>query len=169
VAGPRARLTRRLHGGGQERGRRSGTENLSGIAGFAAAAEAALQEMPGIDGRTAWRNQAAARLKAAGAVVVGEAAARVGDILCIAVADWPSELQVIALDLEGVRVSAGAACTSGKVKSSRVLDAMGLGELSAGVLRASSGWATTPEDWNRFVEVWTAGYARQCARKQPAA
>jgi len=166
VAGPRARLTRRLHGGGQERGRRSGTENLSGIAGFAAAAEAALQELPGVDGgRTAWRDQAAARLKAAGAVVIGEAAARVGDILSIAVTDWPSELQVIGLDLEGVRVSAGAACTSGKVKSSRVLDAMGQGELSAGVLRASSGWATAPEDWNRFVEVWTAGYARQRARK----
>jgi cysteine desulfurase len=165
LAGPRARLTRRLHGGGQERGRRSGTENLSGIAGFAAAAGAALQELPSVDARTAWRDQAAAQLKAAGAVVVGEAAPRVGDILCVAVDDWASELQVIALDLEGVRVSAGAACTSGKVKSSRVLDAMGQGELSAGALRASSGWATTPEDWNRFVEVWTTGYARQRARK----
>lgn len=169
IAGPRARLTRRLHGGGQERGRRSGTENLSGIAGFAAAAEAALQELPAVEGRTAWRDAAAARLKAAGAVVVGEAASRVGDILAIAVADWASDLQVIALDLEGVRVSAGAACTSGKVKTSRVLDAMGQGELSAGALRASSGWATTSEDWNRFVEVWTAGYARQRARKPTAA
>jgi cysteine desulfurase len=169
VAGPRARLTRRMHGGGQERGRRSGTENLSGIAGFAAAAEAALQELPGVDGRTAWRDQAAARLKAAGAVVVGEAAARVGDILAVAVPDWPSDLQVIGLDLEGVRVSAGAACTSGKVKSSRVLDAMGQGELSAGALRASSGWATTAQDWDRFVEVWTTGYARLRARKSAAA
>lgn len=169
IAGPRARLTRRLHGGGQERGHRSGTENLSGIAGFAAAAEAALEELPAVEGRTAWRDAAAAQLKAAGAVVVGEAASRVGDILAIAVADWASDLQVIALDLEGVRVSAGAACTSGKVKTSRVLDAMGQGELSAGALRASSGWATTSEDWNRFVEVWTAGYARQRARKPTAA
>jgi cysteine desulfurase len=170
IAGPRAKLTRRLHGGGQERGRRSGTENLSGIAGFAAAAEAALQELASLDsGRTAWRDRAAERLKAAGAVVTGVGAPRVGDILAIAVPDWPSELQVIALDLEGVRVSAGAACTSGKVKTSRVLDAMGQGELSQGALRASSGWATTPEDWDRFVEVWSAGYARQRARGRTAA
>jgi cysteine desulfurase len=170
VAGPRAKLTRRLHGGGQERGRRSGTENLSGIAGFATAAEAALKELAGLDGgRTRWRDRAADRLKAAGAVVTGEDAPRVGDILAIAVPDWPSELQVIGLDLEGVRVSAGAACTSGKVKSSRVLDAMGQGELSQGALRASSGWATSPGDWDRFVEVWTAGYARHRARGRPAA
>jgi cysteine desulfurase len=169
IAGPRARITRRLHGGGQERGRRAGTENLPGIAGFGAAAEAALKELPSVGERAAWRNRAAERLKAEGAEISGEDAPRIGDILSVAVADWPSELQVIALDLEGVRVSAGAACSSGKVKSSRILEAMGQGELAKGVLRASAGWATTPGDWDRFVEVWTAAHGRQRARRLSAA
>lgn len=169
IAGPRARLTRRLHGGGQERGRRAGTENLSGIAGFAAAIQAAIRDQAQTAERSQWRDAAAQRLKAAGAVIVGEAAPRVGDVLAIAVPDWGSELQVISLDLDGVRVSAGAACTSGKVKSSRVLDAMGLGDLSQGGLRASAGWATEAKDWDRFVEVWSAGYARQQARRKSAA
>lgn len=169
IAGPRAKITRRLHGGGQERGRRAGTENLSGIAGFGAAAEAALAELPAVAARAAWRDRAAERLKAEGAEISGESAPRIGDILSVAVPDWASELQVIALDLDGVRVSAGAACSSGKVKSSRILEAMGQGELAKGVLRASAGWATRPEDWDRFVEVWTTAYRRQRARKLSAA
>jgi cysteine desulfurase len=164
--GPRATLTRRLHGGGQERGRRAGTENLAGIAGFAAAVDAPGDKA--VD-QSAARAAAAVRLKAAGAVVIGEDAPRLDNTLCIAVPDWTSELQVIALDLEGVMVSAGAACSSGKVKPSRVLEAMGLHALAPGALRASGGWATTPADWDRFAEVWTQAYARHTARKASAA
>jgi cysteine desulfurase len=166
VFGPRATLTRRLHGGGQERGRRAGTENLAGIAGFAAAVEAAVEDR--VD-NTPWRDAAAARLKAAGAVIVGEDAPRLGDTLCLAVPDWSSELQVMALDLAGVMVSSGAACSSGKVKPSRVLEAMGLGDLAKGALRASGGWATTEDDWNRFADAWVEAYGRYTARRQSAA
>ncbi len=115
------------------------------------------------------RDAAAARVKAAGATVIGEEAPRLDNTLCLAVPDWPSELQVIALDLEGVMVSAGAACSSGKVKASRILEAMGHADLAPGALRASSGWNTQPTDWDRFAETWTAAYARFAARKASAA
>lgn len=164
IAGPRARLTRRLHGGGQERGRRGGTENLSGIAGFAAAVDASRRDL----GTDTGREAAATRLEAAGAVITGKGAARLSNTLCIAVPDWPSELQVMALDLEGVMVSSGAACSSGKVKASRVIEAMGLSQLASGALRASGGWATRASDWDRFADVWTEAYARHRARR-PAA
>jgi cysteine desulfurase len=166
VWGPRAIMARRLHGGGQERGRRAGTENLSGIAGFAAAVDACVEKPVDM---AAARDAAAARLKAVGTVVIGEGAPRLDNTLCIAVPDWTSELQVIALDLDGVMVSAGAACSSGKVKPSRVLQAMGLDELAPGALRASGGWATTADDWARFADVWTAAYARHTARRASAA
>jgi cysteine desulfurase len=164
--GPRAVMARRLHGGGQERGRRAGTENLSGIAGFAAAVDASVHSP--VDNAAA-RDAAAARLQAAGAVIIGDGASRVSNTLCIAVADWPSELQVIALDLDGVMVSAGSACSSGKVKPSRVLQAMGLNDLAPGALRASGGWATTADEWTRFADIWTAAYARHSARRASAA
>jgi cysteine desulfurase len=161
---PRAAIHRRLHGGGQERGLRAGTENVAGIAGFGAAAEAALKALPHAAAQAGWRDAAAEAVKAAGAAVAGEGAPRLPNTLCLAVADWPSALQVMALDLEGVMVSAGSACSSGKVKASHVLAAMGLGPLAEGSLRASGGWATTEDDWRRFAEAWTAAYARYGAR-----
>ena len=167
--GPRATLTRRLHGGGQERGRRAGTENLAGIAGFAAAVDASVDKPPVSVDMTRARDAAAARVKAAGAAVIGEDAPRLDNTLCMAVPDWPSELQVIALDLEGVMISAGAACSSGKVKASRILEAMGHTDLAPGALRASSGWNSQPADWARFADAWTAAYARFTARKASAA
>jgi cysteine desulfurase len=165
----RVTLSRRLHGGGQERGRRAGTENLAGVAGFAAAVDALGENGASSVDKSAGRDSAMERVRVAGATVIGENAPRLANTLCIAVPDWPSELQVIALDLEGVMVSAGAACSSGKVKPSRVLEAMGLNELAPGALRASGGWATTDADWDRFADVWTAGYARHAARKASAA
>ncbi|MBC6983255.1 cysteine desulfurase family protein [Caulobacter sp. 17J80-11] len=167
--GERAVLSRRLHGGGQERGRRAGTENVAGIVGFGAAADAAVRDLPTVGAQAAWRDAVAARLKAAGAVVAGGGASRVAGTLCVAVPDWTSELQVIALDLAGVMVSAGAACSSGKVKPSRVLNAMGLEALAAGGLRASGGWASTEADWNAFADAWLAARERQVARKRSAA
>jgi cysteine desulfurase len=165
--GPRATLSRRQHGGGQERGRRAGTENVAGIAGFAAAARAAGEELRSTLNPAAWRDTAAARLAAEGATVIGEGAPRLPGTLCVGVSDWPSELQVIALDLAGVMVSAGSACSSGKVKPSRVLQAMGLDDLAAGALRASGGWSTTEADWQRFADVWIDAY--RARRKRAAA
>jgi cysteine desulfurase len=164
VHAERAPLRPWLRGGGQERGLRAGTENVAGIAGFAAAAKAVLSDLQGCATQTAWRDQAAERLAAAGAIVVGEAALRLPNTLCIAAPGFTAQLQVMGLDLDGVMVSAGAACSSGRVKPSGVLTAMGLSDLADCAIRASSGWSTTEQDWNRFAEVWCAAYGRHIAR-----
>jgi len=169
--GPRAALTRRQHGGGQERGRRGGTENVSGINGFGAAANASRELMThlvDVAEKRAWRDAAAERLKAAGAVVMGEAAPRLPNTLCVATPRFPSELQVMGLDLAGVMVSAGAACSSGKVKASPVLAAMGQGELAGCGIRVSGGWATSEADWDRFADAWFEAFQRHAARRAPA-
>lgn len=160
--GPRATLSRRHHGGGQERGRRGGTENVPGIAGFGAAARAANARE--LAGQAAWRDAVADRMKAVGAVVMGEAAPRLPQTLCIATPGFTSELQVMGLDLAQVMVSAGSACSSGRVKASPVLSAMGQGELAACAIRVSGGWNTTEADWTRFAEAWLEARARHAAR-----
>ena len=162
--GPRANLSRRQHGGGQERGRRAGTENVPGISGFGAAAKAALEGLGALAAQAAWRDVAAERLGAAGGVVLGADAPRLPNTLCVAKRGAAAELQVMALDLEGVMVSAGSACSSGKVKASHVLAAMGEAELAGSAIRVSGGWATTEDDWNRFVDAWLAARARQAER-----
>ncbi|MCE2819746.1 MAG: cysteine desulfurase [Phenylobacterium sp.] len=166
VAGARTRIVRDIPGGGQEHGRRAGTQNLIGAAGFGAAVEAALASpRPGPGARDA----AAAAVEAAGALVVGAAAPRLDDVLCIAIRDLPSEIQVMGLDLSGVQVSAGAACSSGKVRPSRVLEAMGLGDLAGCAIRLSGGWSTRPEDWRIAAETWIDLKTRRQSRRRPAA
>ncbi len=154
-------LTRQIHGGGHERGLRAGTENLSGIAGFGAAAKIAAAALTqSAEGRDA----AAARLTATGAVVLGDGAPRTAGVLCLAAEGFPAHLAVMALDLEGVMISAGSACSSGKVKPSGVLQAMGRDDLAPFSIRASGGWATTAQDWTRFADVWLLAHARHAAR-----
>ncbi len=167
--GPRATLVRRLHGGGQERGRRAGTENVPGIAGFGAASAAAIRDLRALAVQARWRDAAAARLKAAGAVVLSEGAERTSNTLCFAVPGFGSELQVMALDLAGVMVSAGAACSSGKVKASHVLTAMGRSDLAACSIRASGGWNTTALDWSRLADAWLEVHARHVSRRKEVA
>ena len=162
---PDAAVRPRLHGGGQEQGLRAGTENVAGVAAFAAAASAAARDLPGASRQASWRDAAAVRLSDAGVVIAGAGAPRLPGTLCLAAADFPSALQVMALDLDGVEVSAGAACSSGKVKPSGVLAAMGYGDLAAGALRASGGWSTTKQDWDRFADVWLAAHARRTASR----
>ncbi|OYX31473.1 MAG: aminotransferase [Caulobacterales bacterium 32-69-10] len=159
-----AAIHRQLHGGGHERGLRAGTENVTGVAGFGAAAAAALRDLDKPATQSVWRDAAAARLKAAGAVVVGEGAPRLPNTLCVAAPGWASSLQVMALDLAGVMISAGSACSSGKVKPSGVLVAMGLDDLAAVSLRASGGWDTTEEDWRRFADAWLAAFEKHQSR-----
>jgi cysteine desulfurase len=168
VAAPTATLSRRLHGGGQERGRRAGTENVPGIAGFGAAAKAAARDLGEFARLAADRDRLAQTVKAAGAVVIGEGAPRLPQTLCFAAPGFGSELQVMGLDLAGVMVSAGAACSSGKVKPSGVVEAMGRPDLATFVVRVSGGWATTPADWARCGEAWLEAQARHAARR-PAA
>lgn len=165
--GPRATMVRTQHGGGQERGRRAGTENVAGVAAFAAAARAALSE-PQIDPEP--RDAVAERLKAAGAVVIAEGAPRLTNTLCVSTPGWSSDLQVMALDLAGFMVSAGSACSSGKVKASPVLAAMQLDDLAGSAIRVSGGWGTTPADWAAFADAWIAAHTSFVARRRaPAA
>ncbi|MGQ3018112.1 cysteine desulfurase family protein [Phenylobacterium sp.] len=168
--GPRAKLVRRLHGGGQERGRRAGTENVAGLAGFGAAAEAALRDLEAAAAQAEWRDAAEAALVAAGAVALGGQAPRLPNTLCIAAPGFPAELQVMTLDLAGIMVSAGSACSSGKVKASHVLLAMGQDQLAGAAIRVSGGWSTGAQDWKHMVEAWITAYDRHAARRRaPAA
>ncbi len=153
-------------GGGQEQGLRPGTENVCAIAGFGAAAQSAGADLDRLSAMVPWRDMAADRLKAAGAVVAGEGADRLPNTLCVVADGWESARQVMWLDLGGVQASAGSACSSGKVKPSGVLTALGLGARAAFALRASGGWATTTDDWSDFADLWLDGYARVMARQR---
>lgn len=153
-----------LRGGGQERRRRAGTENVSGIAGFAAAAETAVGEIADYDRVRALRDALEAEImaRAPDAVVVGAAAPRLPNTTAIAMPGTPAETQVIALDLDGVMVSAGAACSSGKVGPSHVLAAMRASPVIAfSTIRVSLGWGSSEADIGRFVEAWTTLYRRR--------
>jgi cysteine desulfurase len=162
-------LAAQIRGGGQEMGRRAGTENVIGIAGFGAAAAAAARDLAG--GRwepvAALRDELEAALSAAApdAVVFGQAAPRLPNTTCIAVPGWKGETQVMQMDLAGFAVSAGSACSSGKVRASRVLGAMGAGPAAAAsAIRISIGPDTAREDVLRFAEAWAAQYRRQKSR-----
>ncbi len=144
-----------LIGGGQERGLRAGTENVPGIAAFAAAVDACH----GLDKAVqAAQADIESRLRDHGIEIMGEGAPRVPGILCLAQPHWTSMLQLIHLDMAGIATSAGSACSSGKVKASRVVTAMGRPDLADKVLRLSAGWTTQPGDWLAFWDVWRVGY-----------
>jgi cysteine desulfurase len=148
-----------LIGGAQERGRRAGTENVAAIAGFGAAIRDAVSD-PGERGRVAAlrdRLEGSVRARVPGSITVGSNAPRVGNTSCIAVPGEVAETLVILLDLAGIAVSAGAACSSGKVVRSHVLTAMGLPEwVSTSAIRVSLGWASTEGDVDRFVDTLAA-------------
>jgi cysteine desulfurase len=156
-----------MRGGGQERGRRAGTENLPGIAGFAAAAEAAAAGLADYDRVRRLRDGMEAEALAAvpEAVVIGARVPRLPNTSALALPGIAAETQVIALDLAGVMVSAGAACSSGKVGLSHVLDAMGIApDIAGSTIRISLGWTTTEADIAHFLDAWTA-LARRTARR----
>tara|TARA_R110002073_G_scaffold4803_2_gene30456 strand:+ start:8041 stop:9120 length:1080 start_codon:yes stop_codon:yes gene_type:complete len=158
-------VTARITGGGQEMGRRAGTENVIGIAGFAAAAEAAARDLAdGVWDRVAEvRNILEQALEAdcPGLILLGKDQPRLPNTLCLIAPGWKGETQVMSLDLAGFAVSAGSACASGKVSASRVLTAMGLDAASAGsALRVSIGPQTETDDALRFA----AAYARAWQR-----
>lgn len=153
-----------IRGGGQERRRRAGTENLPGIAGFGAAAAAVTAErateMPRLEGLRARLEEGLADIAPA-AMIVGADSARVPNTCCVALPGLESEKQVMTLDLAGIAVSAGSACSSGKVAKSHVLSAMGLGDAVAGsAIRVSMGWATREDDIDRFL----VAYAKLAAK-----
>ena len=154
-----------LRGGGQEMGRRAGTENIICIAGFGAAAEAAARELTdGVWDRVAeLRNILDHALSAHGfeTISVGNAVARLPNTLCIIAPGWKGETQVMAMDLAGFAISAGSACSSGKVRESRVLRAMGYDAALAGqAVRISLGPDVTEDNVLRFADAWGKAFAR---------
>ncbi len=152
-----------LWGGGQETRRRAGTENVSGIVGFGEAASLAFADREDMTRVTALRDDIERRLCAVSPAVTvfGEDAPRLGNTSCISMPGVSSETQVMALDLAGVEISAGSACSAGKVTRSHVLEAMAVDqETSECAVRISLGWNTAQEDVERLIEAWTALYAR---------
>ncbi|WP_142849708.1 cysteine desulfurase family protein [Telmatospirillum sp. J64-1] len=147
-----------LQGGGQERRLRAGTENLPGIVGFGEAAREALEGLEGMARVTALRERLereAQALGGTGMVLFGGNAERLPNTSCLALHGVKAELQVMALDLAGVAVSAGSACSSGKVTASHVLQAMGAAErLASCAIRVSLGWDSTEEDVEMFLAAW---------------
>lgn len=162
-------VSAQLKGGGQEMGRRAGTENLIGIAGFAAAAEAAARDLAdGVWEKVAEiRNILDSALCAAAndTISVGKGASRLPNTLCLVTPGWKGETQVMQMDLAGFAVSAGSACSSGKVRASRVLRAMGFDDTAAAsALRVSIGPETKEEQVLRFADAWIAQYRKARAR-----
>ena len=157
-------------GGGQEQGRRSGTENLIGAMAFAAAAEAAQRDLTqGSQEKQSELRDSLQRALEAGAEMStfpGSEAPRLPNTLCILTPGWRGETQVMQMDLAGFAVSAGSACSSGKVRASGVLRAMGASDDDAAcALRVSIGWTTTAEDLNRFAGAWLTAHDRWRKRR----
>jgi len=152
-----------LQGGGQERGLRAGTENLPGIAGFGRAAELAIEDLTRADELRQMRDDMEARLQQAapGARIIGKNAERLNNTTCITMPGVESETQVMALDLAGVAVSAGSACSSGKVTRSHVLESMAIDASDADcAIRISLGCQTTAAEVDRLIGAWTELYGR---------
>jgi cysteine desulfurase len=174
LASERLEIADRLvRGGGQERGYRAGTENVAAIAGFGEAAETARLRLDEEAARMrALRSQAEAVLLrlAPDAVILGGAADRLPNTFAFAVPGLKAETALIAFDLEGIALSSGSACSSGKVKRSHVLEAMGVEpRLAEGALRVSLGWNSTEEDVLRFGKACETVFATLYKRRASAA
>jgi cysteine desulfurase len=146
-----------LRGGGQELSRRAGTENVAGIAGFGAAVRAALQALPeDVERMASLRDSLENGIRRiAGAMVFSDDIKRLPNTILFTAPGLKAETAVIGFDLEGVAVSSGSACSSGKVQPSHVLSAMGYdATVAQGAVRLSLGWSTEPDDINRALEAW---------------
>jgi cysteine desulfurase len=167
------RVTPLLRGGGQERGRRAGTENVAAIAAFGVASECAGLMVDEERARLAGlreRLEAGIRAVASDAVILSAGAPRLANTTCFAVPGIAAETAIIAFDLEGAAVSAGAACSSGKVGPSAALAAMNVApELARGAIRASLGWNTTEDEISRFLEIWQRVHANLSQRRRERA
>jgi cysteine desulfurase len=160
-----------IKGGGQERRRRAGTENVAGIVGFGVAAEFAAAEVGRASELAALRDELEERALEVepDTLVVSGRVARLPNTSCIAVPGTKAETLVIGLDLAGVAVSAGSACSSGKVEASHVLSAMGLlPELAQGAIRISLGFGTLSADIERFIGAWSELIKRMRQRQEAA-
>jgi cysteine desulfurase len=153
-----------VRGGGQERGQRAGTENVAAIAGFGAAARAAARHIEGEAKHTrALRNRLEETVLqiAPEAIVFSATAERLPNTSCFAVPGTSAETLLMALDLDGVAVSSGSACSSGKVGKSHVLAAMGVDPaLASGAIRVSFGWSSRETDVEHFARAFSVAIER---------
>ena len=153
-----------IKGGGQERGHRAGTENVAAIVGFGAAAQAARETLAAEGARIAAlreRLETGLRELASSTVIFGVGAERLPNTSLFAVPGLKAETALIALDLDGVSVSSGSACSSGKVAPSHVLAAMGVApDLAGGAIRVSLGWETRENEVERFLIAWSKVVSR---------
>ena len=153
-----------IKGGGQERGHRAGTENVAAIAGFGAAAQAARETLAAEGARIAAlreRLETGLRELASSTVIFGVGAERLPNTSLFAVPGLKAETALIALDLDGVSVSSGSACSSGKVAPSHVLAAMGVApDLAGGAIRVSLGWGTRENEVDGFLIAWSKVVSR---------
>lgn len=161
ILAPGVEISARMTGGAQEMRRRAGTENRPGIVGFGVAADLASDELDskdrsGVAAVTVLRNDLEQSVSAIpGVRVYGVGAPRVGNTSCFSLSGLSNETQVMALDLDGIAISAGAACSSGKVGASHVLAAMGVAEADARcAIRVSLGAQTESAHIDRFLESW---------------
>jgi cysteine desulfurase len=164
-------VTPLLSGGNQEKNMRAGTENLAGIAGFGVAAELAARDLGSYQALATLRDKIETELKKIAPAIhfFGQQAPRVANTTMFALAGASSETQLIALDMAGICVSNGSACSSGTVKTSHVLKAMGASEAEAGAsLRISLGWNSTEKDVDYFIQKWTEMYNRIKSRLDAA-
>jgi cysteine desulfurase len=160
-----------LSGGGQERGYRAGTENSAAIAGFGIAAAIASRELPNAGRLAALRDriEADVRRVAPGAMIFAQGVERLPNTLCFAVAGMSAETLLMAFDLDGVALSAGSACSSGKIEPSTVLTAMGVEpELARAAIRVSLGWNSTERDAEQFGVAWRRIYEKFQERRRAA-
>ncbi len=156
-------LGRLIHGGGQERGLRAGTENVAGIAGFGVAVGLAVGALDGYAGLARLRDKLERRIAdiARNRIVFGAAAPRLPNTAKFTMPGVSSETQVMAMDLAGIAISAGSACSAGKVEPPYVLSAMGVADdIAVTAVRVSLGWRTRPEDIDQFVTAWRELYER---------
>lgn len=161
-----------IGGGGQERRRRGGTENLAGIAGFGAATAEAMARMSEQTPVAALRDKLEAGVLALApdARIFSKETLRLANTSCLTMPGVANETQVMAFDLAGVAISAGAACSSGKVTASHVLRAMGVPDAEAATaIRVSFGWKSAPSDVDAFLAAWGGIYARVSQAKRGTA
>jgi cysteine desulfurase len=165
VAGPNLALEPVMRGGGHEQNRRAGTHNVASIAGLGLACELAAKSLARAGEIAALRDRMQDAAVAAGAKIWGANAERLPGTLCLSAPGFSGATQLMTMDLAGVAISAGSACSSGKTKPSHVLLAMGASEEEAtSAIRVSLGWNSSPEDAGAFIREWPKAYARIKAR-----
>ena len=154
VTAPLRRPATLLKGGGQEQGRRSGTENMLGIIGFGAAAEIATSQLSFFQTLASWTSEIETQITTAcpEIEIIGKGAGRIANTSALYLPSISSEMAVMGLDLRGLSISAGSACSSGKMKPSHVIEAMGMAQKAGHVIRVSSGWKTQKPDLIKLAD-----------------